>query len=107
MILNAFIAAASVAAGFYALQILDAPVSQITAGAFGLVTCYVLTLPPALLRKTIVRLGGLSWTRNKTIVNAGPIELTATERESLPIPPLVGGVLLVAGVALMLKGKGK
>ena len=51
--------------------------------------------------------GGLSWTRNKTIVNAGPIELTATERESLPIPPLVGGVLLVAGVALMLKGKGK
>ncbi len=63
MLLNAFLAAASVAAGFYALQILDAPVSQITAGAFGLFTCYVLTLPPATLRKTIVRLGGLSWTR--------------------------------------------
>ena len=51
--------------------------------------------------------GGFSWTRNKTIVDAGPIKLTANERESLPIPPLVGGVLLVAGVALMLKGKGK
>ena len=33
------------------------------AGAFGLFTCYVLTLPPAAPRKTIVRLGGLSWTR--------------------------------------------
>ena len=42
---------------------LRAPVSQVMAGAFGLFTCYVLTLPPAALRKTIVRLGGLSWTR--------------------------------------------
>lgn len=63
MILNAFLAAGSVAAGFCALQMLDAPVSHIAAGAFGLFTCYVLTLPPATLRKTIVRLGGLSWTR--------------------------------------------
>ena len=65
MILNAFIAAASVAAGLYALQILDAPVSQITAGAFGLLTCYVLTLPPAAVRKTNVRPSGVrvpSWT---------------------------------------------
>lgn len=63
MLLNAFIAAASVAAGYYSLQTFAAPVSQIMAGAFGLLTCYVLTLPPASLRKTIVRLGGLSWTR--------------------------------------------
>ncbi len=63
MILNAFIAAASVAAGYYSLQTFDAPVSQVMAGAFGLFTCYVLTIPSAAVRKTIVRLGGLSWTR--------------------------------------------
>ena len=63
MILNAFIAAASVAAGYYSLHTFDAPVSQVMAGAFGLFTCYVLTIPSAAVRKTIVRLGGLSWTR--------------------------------------------
>lgn len=59
MLFNAFIAAASVAAGYYSLQTFDAPLSQVMAGAFGLFTCYVLTLPPAAPRKTIVRLGGL------------------------------------------------
>jgi hypothetical protein len=48
--------------------------------------------------------GGLSWTRNKTVIDAGPIEVTARERETLPIPPIAGGLLLVAGVALLLKG---
>lgn len=48
--------------------------------------------------------GGLSWTRRDTIVDAGPIELTADKTESLPIPPIAGGLLLVAGVVLLLKG---
>ncbi len=62
--LNAFLAALSAAAGYYALQILDAPKSLIMAGAFGSLACYALTLPAgALKRKVIVRLRGLSWTR--------------------------------------------
>jgi hypothetical protein len=48
--------------------------------------------------------GGFSWTRNRTVINAGPIEVTAQERESLPIPPIAGGLLLVAGVVVLLKG---
>jgi uncharacterized membrane protein YidH (DUF202 family) len=48
--------------------------------------------------------GGLSWTRNKTVIDAGPIEVTAQERESLPIPPVAGGLLVIAGVAILLKG---
>lgn len=47
--------------------------------------------------------GGLSWTRRDTVIDAGPIEITADERETLPVPPIVGGVLLVAGVALLMK----
>lgn len=48
--------------------------------------------------------GGFSWTRRDTVVDAGPIELTADKTESLPIPPIAGGLLLVAGIALLLKG---
>jgi uncharacterized membrane protein YidH (DUF202 family) len=47
--------------------------------------------------------GGLSWTRRDKIVDAGPIEITADKTERLPLPPLAGGLLLVAGVVLILK----
>ena len=47
--------------------------------------------------------GGLSWTSRDTIVDAGPIEITTDKTERLPLPPLAGGLLLVAGVVLILK----
>jgi hypothetical protein len=47
--------------------------------------------------------GGLSWTRSDTVVDAGPIEITADKKESIPISPIAGGLILVAGVALLLK----
>ena len=47
--------------------------------------------------------GGLSWTRRDTIVDAGPIEITADKTESVPLPPIVGGLLLIAGVVLIMK----
>lgn len=49
--------------------------------------------------------GGLSWTRTKTVIDAGPIELKAEERESLPISPIAGGLLLVAGVVVLIRSK--
>ncbi len=45
--------------------------------------------------------GGISWTRRETVVDAGPIEITRNDRETLPLPPIVGGVLVVAGIALL------
>lgn len=45
--------------------------------------------------------GGLSWTDRDTVVDAGPLEIQTEERETLPIPPIAGGILLVAGVALL------
>ena len=47
--------------------------------------------------------GGLSWTRRDTIVNAGPIEITADKTETVPLPPIVGGLLLIGGVVLVMK----
>ena len=45
-----------------------------------------------------VLFGGVFWTREKTIVDLGPIEAKAQEREGVPISPIVGGVIVVAGV---------
>ena len=46
--------------------------------------------------------GGVFWTREKTVVDIGPIEARAQEREGVPISPIVGGVILAAGVVLLL-----
>lgn len=45
--------------------------------------------------------GGFSWTREKTVIDAGPIQLRTDQRKSLPIPPIVGMVCLIAGGALL------
>lgn len=47
--------------------------------------------------------GGVSWTRKDTVVDAGPIQITADKKESIPISPIAGGLMLVAGVVLLLK----
>lgn len=48
--------------------------------------------------------GGVSWTRKDTVVDAGPIQITADKKESIPISPIVGGLMLAAGIVLLVKG---
>lgn len=45
--------------------------------------------------------GGISWTQKETIVDAGPLEIQAEDRETIPLPPVLGGVALAAGVLLL------
>ena len=45
--------------------------------------------------------GGISWTRERTVVDIGPIEARTEERERIPLPPLLGGVALAAGAVLL------
>lgn len=47
--------------------------------------------------------GGVSWTREKKIIDAGPIEVSADQRESVIVPPLAGLALVVGGVVLVMK----
>ena len=49
----------------------------------------------------ILAYGGFSWTERDTIIDAGPIEVTRENRERLPIPPIIGGLILTAGVVLV------
>jgi hypothetical protein len=51
--------------------------------------------------------GGVSWTREETVLDLGPIEATRRERETIPVPPIVGGLLLVGGVLLLVWRPGR
>ena len=49
--------------------------------------------------------GGFSYTREKKVVDLGPIEVTKQEHERLPLSPIVGGLILVSGVWLLASGR--
>ena len=49
--------------------------------------------------------GGVSWTKKETIFDAGPLEISTSRRESVPLPPIVGALLMVGGAVLVMKGK--
>ena len=49
--------------------------------------------------------GGITYTKKRDTVALGPIEMTATQKETVPISPILGGILLVAGVGLVVATK--
>jgi hypothetical protein len=51
--------------------------------------------------------GGISYTKEKTVVDIGPIKATADTRETIPVPPIVGGLALVGGIVLLVAGAKK
>ena len=46
--------------------------------------------------------GGVSWTRKEKVVDLGPVEINHEEHKSLPVPPIVGGLCLAGGLALLI-----
>lgn len=51
--------------------------------------------------------GGFSYTKQKTVVDIGPLKATADERKTIPIPPVLGGIALVGGIVLIATGAKK
>jgi len=49
--------------------------------------------------------GGISYTRNRTIVQMGSMEIAASENHNVPIPAIAGVAILIGGVALLVGGK--
>jgi len=47
---------------------------------------------------------GISYTHQKKVVDLGPIHATETVKERIPLPPILGGLALVGGVALVAVG---
>jgi len=50
---------------------------------------------------------GILYTTKEKVVDIGPIEVTSTKKHSIPLPPIVGGVAIVAGIALILVDRRK
>jgi hypothetical protein len=48
---------------------------------------------------------GISVTTRKKVVDLGPIHATKDEKHTLPLPPVLGGLLLVGGVLLLISGQ--
>jgi uncharacterized membrane protein len=47
---------------------------------------------------------GVSYTRQEKVLDVGPIHATAEKYERIPLPPILGGVVLVGGIALLVFG---
>jgi hypothetical protein len=47
----------------------------------------------------------ISFTERKTIVDAGPLKITAEEHRTIPIPTIAGIVAVIAGAGLLFMGR--
>ncbi len=50
---------------------------------------------------------GIRYTTQEKLVDIGSFHVTTTEKKTLPLPPILGGVAVVAGIALILAERKK
>ena len=48
-----------------------------------------------------VAYGGISYTREKKVIDLGPIQATTKERKTIPLPPVLGVAAIAGGVTLL------
>ena len=46
----------------------------------------------------------ITYTSKEKILDIGPIQATAEKEKSIPLPPLLGGLVLVVGIGLVAVG---
>ena len=49
--------------------------------------------------------GGFNYTTRETVLDIGPIHATRDKEHNIPMPPVVGALVILAGVALLVTGK--
>ena len=50
---------------------------------------------------------GFTYRTRETVIDIGPIKATAERQKTVPLPPIVGIVAVVAGVGLLVAGSRK
>ena len=50
---------------------------------------------------------GITYTTREKVVDIGSLHITAEKTKTLPLPPIVGAVALVGGIALLFMGSKK
>ena len=51
--------------------------------------------------------GGITYTTREKVLDVGPIEATAERHKTVPLPPILGGIALAAGIGLLFVGSKK
>jgi hypothetical protein len=47
---------------------------------------------------------GISYTTSEKVVDIGPLKVEAKKEKTIPLPPILGGVAVAAGVILLIAG---
>jgi hypothetical protein len=47
---------------------------------------------------------GISYTTTENVVDLGPLKVEAKKEKTIPLPPVLGGVAVAAGVVLLIAG---
>jgi hypothetical protein len=50
---------------------------------------------------------GFNYTRREHVMDVGPMHVTTETQNRVPIPPILGGLALVGGIALLVVGSKK
>ena len=49
--------------------------------------------------------GGITYTKNRESVELGPLDVSVAEKERLTVHPAIGGVMLIAGIGIVVASK--
>ena len=49
--------------------------------------------------------GGITYNRERTVLDVGPLKATTTEKKTIPFSPIAGGAAVIAGVLLLVLPK--
>ena len=47
---------------------------------------------------------GITYTTREKVIDLGPLQATKEEKKTIPLPPILGGIALVGGIALLVAG---
>jgi hypothetical protein len=50
---------------------------------------------------------GITYTTREKVIDLGPIQMTAEKEKTIPLPPIVGGLALIAGTVMLIMGSKK
>jgi hypothetical protein len=52
-------------------------------------------------------MGGFSYNKTETVAQIGDLKMKATEKKQIPVPPLVSGMAILVGAAIVFAGSRK
>jgi uncharacterized membrane protein YidH (DUF202 family) len=50
---------------------------------------------------------GFTYTTRKKVLDIGPVQATREEHRTIPVPPVIGIIAVIGGVAVLALGRGK